>query len=488
MVSKRTWLTVLFASILVLALGGGPQPAATIQALSSAGTTAPYSGHLGDEAGQPVVDGAYDLRFELYDAPEGGSLLWSETETGVAVRGGSFTAWLGSASSLPAAAQAGKLWLAVGVRGPGEIDFTTLNPRQTFSASPSSPSNAGACPHDHWGESWSGSGNGLSLTATGIGVYAYSPSVYGVHASSPNGTGVFGSSTNGNGVHGSSAYSAGVYGSSSTGFGVHGLSSTGTGVVGKTTTTVGDTTGVWGEVASSGDYARAVVGWATNATGLSYGVWGESSSNIGVGVVGKSPSVGVVGSSPGTGVQGVSTSASGTGVYGSGSSPGWAGYFYGNVQVTGNLTKGGGGFKIDHPLDPANHYLYHSFVESPDMKNIYDGIVTLDANGEAVVTLPEWFSAVNRDVRYQLTCIGGFAPVYIAEEIQDNQFKIAGGKPGLKVSWQVTGIRQDPYAEQYRMPVEETKSPEERGLYLHPELYGQPETMRVKSVYGPSVK
>ncbi|KPL03678.1 MAG: hypothetical protein AMJ73_05825 [candidate division Zixibacteria bacterium SM1_73] len=81
------------------------------------------------------------------------------------------------------------------------------------------------------------------------------------------------------------------------------------------------------------------------------------------------------------------------------------------------MSKGGGGFKIDHPLDPQNKYLYHSFVESPDMKNVYDGVVVLDANGQAVVELPYYFGAVNKDFRYQLTCIGGFAPVYIAEEM-----------------------------------------------------------------------
>ena len=87
--------------------------------------------------------------------------------------------------------------------------------------------------------------------------------------------------------------------------------------------------------------------------------------------------------------------------------------------------------------------------------------------------LPDYFAALNMEFRYQLTCIGGYAPVYIAEEITDNQFKIAGGKSGLKVSWQVTGIRQDPWANAHRIPVEEVKSDLERGLYLHPELYGQ---------------
>nr|HID13009.1 hypothetical protein [Anaerolineae bacterium] len=158
-------------------------------------------------------------------------------------------------------------------------------------------------------------------------------------------------------------------------------------------------------------------------------------------------------------------SGPGFGVYGA-CSAGWAGFFDGHVKVTGSVFKAGGSFKIDHPLDPENKYLYHSFVESPDMKNIYDGIAMLDESGEAWVKLPDRFEALNRDFRYQLTCIGGFAPVYIAEEISGNRFKIAGGKPGMKVSWQVTGIRYDPYAEAHRIPVEENKPPEERGTYL----------------------
>jgi len=156
-----------------------------------------------------------------------------------------------------------------------------------------------------------------------------------------------------------------------------------------------------------------------------------------------------------------------------------AGYFNGNVTVTGTLSKGGGGFKIDHPLNPENRYLSHSFVESPDMKNVYDGVVLLDARGEAWVDLPEWFEALNRDFRYQLTCIGCFAQVYIAEEISNNRFKIAGGAPGTKISWQVTGIRQDAFANAHRIPVEEEKSGDERGKYLHPKEHGVSETMGI---------
>ena len=150
-----------------------------------------------------------------------------------------------------------------------------------------------------------------------------------------------------------------------------------------------------------------------------------------------------------------------------------AGYFNGSVNVTGKLTKPGGSFKIDHPLDPANKYLYHSFVESPDMKNVYDGTVMTDGSGTAIVTLPDWFEALNRDFRYQLTVIGQFAQAIVAREIQNNQFTIRTDKPSVKVSWQVTGIRQDAWANAHRIPVEEDKLENERGYYLHPELYNE---------------
>jgi hypothetical protein len=155
-------------------------------------------------------------------------------------------------------------------------------------------------------------------------------------------------------------------------------------------------------------------------------------------------------------------------------------YANGNVQVVGNLSKGGGSFKIDHPLDPANKYLYHSFVESPDMMNIYNGIVTLDSHGRATIEMPEWFEALNSDFRYQLTAIGAPGPnLFVAKEIDGNHFSIAGGKPGMKVSWQVTGIRQDAWANAHRIPVEEDKQGNERGKYLHPELFGAGEDQRI---------
>ena len=55
----------------------------------------------------------------------------------------------------------------------------------------------------------------------------------------------------------------------------------------------------------------------------------------------------------------------------------------------------------------------------------------------------------------------------------------------MKVSWQITGIRQDAYANANRTPVEEDKVPAERGYYLHPGAHGQPEE---KGLLGPGGK
>lgn len=157
----------------------------------------------------------------------------------------------------------------------------------------------------------------------------------------------------------------------------------------------------------------------------------------------------------------------------------YAGVFSGNVQISGSLSKSSGTFKIDHPQDPENKYLYHSFVESPDMKNIYDGTITTNSSGEATVTLPAYFESLNKDFRYQLTPIGQFAQVIISEEIANNLFKIKSSIPNVKVSWQVTGIRKDAYAEANRVVVEVDKKGEEIGTYIHPELFGKDKTKGV---------
>src|SRR6185503_7022173 len=155
---------------------------------------------------------------------------------------------------------------------------------------------------------------------------------------------------------------------------------------------------------------------------------------------------------------------------------------FGDVRITGNLTKGSGSFKIDHPLDPENKYLSHSFVESPDMMNIYNGTVRTDSHGDATVTLPDWFEALNQDFRYQLTVIGTFAQAIVAEEMKGNRFIVKTSAPNVKVSWQVTGIRHDAFANKHRIAVEEQKPEKERGSFLHPDAFNQPEQKGVQFV------
>ena len=180
-------------------------------------------------------------------------------------------------------------------------------------------------------------------------------------------------------------------------------------------------------------------------------------------------------------------SYSGYGIYaqaGSGASA-FAGAFNGDVDVNGSLSKTGGSFKIDHPLDPANKYLYHSFVESPDMKNIYDGTVVTDASGTAIVTMPGWFEALNTDFRYQLTAIGQPAQAWVASKVANGSFTIKTNKANVEVSWQVTGIRQDAWANAHRIPVEVDKAPRDQGHYIHPELFGHAGEPNIAEMHHP---
>jgi hypothetical protein len=216
---------------------------------------------------------------------------------------------------------------------------------------------------------------------------------------------------------------------------------------------------------------------AISAGAADTGLFVNSSGTIGVSVENTNPA--------GTAIYGLGQPLDAVGVFGDTDdgigvlgfalhpATGWAGYFDGDVNVTGVLFKGAGAFRIDHPLDPEHKYLNHSFVESPDMKNIYDGVAVLDESGEATVTLPDWFEALNQDFRYQLTPMGAPFVPYIAQEIADNQFTIAGGIPGKKVSWQVTGVRHDAFANANRIQVEEIKPDAAVGTYLHPQAFGQ---------------
>jgi hypothetical protein len=155
---------------------------------------------------------------------------------------------------------------------------------------------------------------------------------------------------------------------------------------------------------------------------------------------------------------------------------------WGRLSVEGDFTATGlKQFRIDHPLDPKNKYLHHSVIESSEVLNQYSGNTLLDGNGEARIEFPEWFAAINTDFRYQLTAIGApGANLYVAEEITDRSFRIAGGKPGTKVSWQVTARRNDAYMRAHPYVVEKDKPEGERGFYTDPELYGAPKEQGIR--------
>jgi hypothetical protein len=217
---------------------------------------------------------------------------------------------------------------------------------------------------------------------------------------------------------------------------------------------------------STADYAFALHGIISSASpgAFSAAVRGQNNGTGGYGI-------GVWGSQDGSGWGVYGTSVSGIGVYGYASATsGYGVYSGGRFAATGTKS-----FQIDHPLRPETHYLNHFCTEGPEPMNAYSGVVTLDARGEAWVQLPDYFEALNRDPRYTLTPIGAAMPnLHVAVEIQGNRFKIAGGVPDKKVSWEVKAIRNDLWVQRYGYQTEQEKEDAIKGKYLHPELYGQP--------------
>jgi hypothetical protein len=325
-------------------------------------------------------------------------------------------------------------------------------------------------------KAFSSSATGLTLgvdvtvnSPDGIGVYstALDNAIYGV-SSSFSGRGVRGKATGQNG--------AGVYGEGKTGVAGRSSLSSGNaieaintstsgvarGIVSYTSSISGEAIlgsgniGIYGVSPSSYTNGKAVQGLASGQSGKAF--YGEANGLYGKGIHAKV----------------TSTNSSANAIlaeWGGGSS--YAGYFIGRVHVNGVLSKASGSFKIDHPLDPENKYLSHSFVESPDMMNIYNGNIRTDESGYATVTLPEYFEALNMEFRYQLTVIGEFAQAIIGEKISGNSFKIRTDKPNVEVSWQVTGVRNDAFAQKNRIKVEEDKEAENIGKYLNAEAFGQ---------------
>jgi hypothetical protein len=301
-------------------------------------------------------------------------------------------------------------------------------------------------------------GTGVSGSGSAYGVRGSTASetsvagIYGTLVSSLPGSttaGVFGTSnsttTSGPGVYGQHTSTSGAA----------------AGVMGLTRSLTASAAGVYGQINSAADYAAGVRGYNFNTTCCGFGVVGFHGGQ-GIGIGGYAPNgFGVFGYSPYN----------------------WAAWLDGAVTVTrdlhvnGTLYKAGGAFRIDNPVDPAHSYLQHSFVESPHMLNVYSGNVVTDAKGYATVRLPRWFQALNKDFRYQLTPMGrrGWdARAGVWTKVKNNTFTIRTSKPKIEVSWQLTGVRHDPYANAHRIRVVVPKTGADAGKYAHPRLYGQP--------------
>jgi hypothetical protein len=286
-------------------------------------------------------------------------------------------------------------------------------------------------------------------SVAGRAVYGTAPATTGntfggyFLSASTGGRGVFG----GNSAATGTTYGGWFQSASSTGYGVYGLASSATGitnggrfdatsingraVVGVAGAATGDATG--GLFQSMSVNGFGVYGWASKTTGVNYGIFGRSDSP-----------------------------ANGYGVFAQG-----------RTGATGTKS-----FRIDHPLDPENKFLFHYSSESPEPQNFYSGNVRTNSQGKVWVELPDYFAEVNRDFKYQLTIVDDsestqFVQAKVARKIRNNRFLIMTSTPNVEVSWRIEATRNDAWVRRHGAPSVAEKPEESRGLYQDPELYGK---------------
>lgn len=391
-------------------------------AAMAADTQFTYQGSL-MESGSPM-NGTADIDVSLWNALAAGSQVGAtQSIVAVPVTDGLFSLEL----DFGAAALNGDRWLEITVNG------TTLAPRQKVNASPYSIQTRGIFVDDDGQIAIGTAVPTAELDVRSSG--GVQPTLYVRKTGTGSGGAIYADRSAPGGHVIRSFHSA----TTGTGFGNYGrsMSPDGIGTVGANEGFSGPAYGVFGRSNQSPD-GRGVFGGTLSPTGVTYGVWGDVNGN-----------------------------PDGFGVFSNG-----------KLGSSGFKT-----FRIDHPTDPENKYLQHYSSEGPEPINEYSGNVILGSDGSGWVQLPDYFEMINIDFRYTLTAIGASAPgLYIASEVQDNAFRIAGGKAGLKVSWEVKGRRNDPYARAYAAPVIVEKQGIEIGKYLQPQLFGKPAAMGMTPV------
>lgn len=341
------------------------------------------------------------------------------------------------------------------------------------------------------------SGNGASIVAANTSASATFPTIQATTASSLNTVAAITGSTSNAAyavagqVEASATAFAAVYGSNlrtNGGPGVYGQGFNG--AAGEANNTQGF--GVFGENIRAANGSRpSNVAAGIGSIGF-VGTLAQTQINGGVGALGINVAPNRTGAFDNAGIEGqgfvgvlgiTNTPASGWGVLSSGDMGTTQ-----NLIAVGNLNVSGSkSFVIDHPFDPGNKYLKHFCIESNEVLNIYRGTVQLNANGEATITLPHYFEAINTNFSYQLTAIGSASPaIFVKSEIANNTFVIAGGQPNQKISWQVTAERNDRFMTAHpEEKLDEVEKPAHlKGKYLHPLVYGKTENdalIQVKS-------
>lgn len=508
MITHRTMLGMVLAW---LAMAG----AALAQTTSFS-----YQGKLTD--GGTPANGAYDLQFALWDSPNGGTQIGSnQTLASIAVSNGVFTVGLDfGATSFPGADR----FLEIGARPAGVGAFSVLTPRQQVTSSPYAVRSANAASANALSSACVGCITSAQIATidasklTGIIPVTVIPPSDGNYIQNSTTAQPASFHITGNGTIGGSLLlgtsGKALFGTTTSLFKMEVVDTFNglrvqTNNAGGTIASFGgngafliDAPGVPGgrlQVKENGDVSVGTTSSTAGRSGLPSRVNVIARANVstpGSPFVGQS-GIGAVGGlktssgfgSAGHGVVAIGGDASGGGFSGeglfatagfadaaTGTSNGDAALFVGTVAIDGDLDVfGTKDFLIDHPLDPANKYLRHAAIESSEVLDVYSGNVVTDANGDAIVTLPAWFEALNKDLRYQLTVIGTFAQAIVAKEVASNQFSIKTSAPAVRVSWQVTGVRSDAAMLQHPLQVEEDKPAMERGTYLSPTAFGEPE-------------
>jgi len=345
--SVKKSIFALFVGLIVVLMATSTASARPLA--DTVGTGFTYQGHLMD-GGNPA-NGSYDFHFSLYNAASSGAQVGSTlTQTGVTVSNGLFTVQLDFGSVFDGTA----LYLQVAVRPGGSSgSYTPLTPLQPLSATP-------------YAQYALAAGNATTVT---------------------------------NGLYSTGSYSNPAW--------LTGLDG------GKITGTVSNSDKLDGQDASafaSASHTHWGQTWSGSGNGLTLTSSGGGSGSIGLNatgdyaaIMGQSPTtgyIGVYGYGP-DGIFAQSNKSDGNAIYAQAySATSSAGYFVGNVSVTGNLTVSGSKSAVVDTQDYGTRTLYA--VESP--QNWFEDFGTGQLeNGVAVIAIdPVFAETVNLSVDYHV--------------------------------------------------------------------------------------